>query len=131
MNAVGNASPAYWMLTAQSASLLSEGLDKVTATLAEQREAVEELPVRLRVLYDAVGDLGPVHAGDERLLERMGTSRPWVVAQLKKLEEAGLVRSGRDGRRVVYETVLSRLVQSPLTGGIDAVIATRRDKGDT
>lgn len=53
-------------------------------------------------VFRALLELGRVHAGDERLLRRAGLSRARVVQLLKQLEEARLVRSMREGRKVLY-----------------------------
>ena len=103
--AVGAAQPVFWVMVAQRLALASEDPDTITATLAAQRAASEELTSRLRTLYETIRELGPVHAGDRELLERVRASRPWVVTKLKELEKSGLVRSERDSRRVLYEVL--------------------------
>ena len=103
--AVGAAQPVFWMMVAQRLALASEEPDTIITTLAAQRAASEELTSRLRTLYETIRELGPVHAGDRELLERVRASRPWVVTGLKKLEKYGLVRSERDSRRVLYEVL--------------------------
>jgi DNA-binding IclR family transcriptional regulator len=55
----------------------------------------------LRVL-DALAGMGPAHAGDERLLEQVGTTRARVNQVLKELESAGLVTGEQSGRRRLY-----------------------------
>ena len=79
--------------------------------LDEQRAVGEKLPRRIRTLYETLGELGPVHAGDPELLERVRASRPWVVTRLKELEESGLVRSERDSGRVLYEVTTDLLLR--------------------
>lgn len=54
------------------------------------------------MLFLELESIGPTHAGDERLQQRLGYTRPRLVQVLKQLEEAGLVTSRREGRRVLY-----------------------------
>ena len=103
--AVGAAQPVLWMMVAQRLALASEEPDTIITTLAAQRAASQQLTSRLRTLYETIRELGPVHAGDRQLLERVRASRPWVVTGLKELEKSGLVRSERDSRRVLYEVL--------------------------
>ncbi len=108
---IGDAQPGFWMMVAQSLALNTGEPDTMIIALAEQRAVGEKLPGRIRTLYEAVHELGPVHAGDRELLERVRASRPWVVTRLKELEESGLVRSERDSRRVLYEVTTNRLLR--------------------
>jgi DNA-binding IclR family transcriptional regulator len=55
----------------------------------------------IRVL-EALEAIGPVHAGDERLLEEIGTTRARVNQVLKELEAAGLAVAEQSGRRRLY-----------------------------
>jgi DNA-binding transcriptional ArsR family regulator len=55
------------------------------------------------LLFAEVEALGPVHAGDQRLLRRLGYTRPRIVQLLKELEEGGLVVARPEGRRKMYE----------------------------
>ena len=102
---VGAAQPVFWMMVAQRLALTTEEPDTIITTLAAQRAASQQLTSRLRTLYETLRELGPVHAGDRELLERVRASRPWVVTGLKELEANGLVRSERDSRRVLYEVL--------------------------
>lgn len=102
---VGAAQPVFWMMVAQRLALATEAPDTIIAALAAQRAAGQQLDSRLRTLYETLRELGPVHAGDRELLERVRASRPWVVTRLKELEANGLVRSERDSRRVLYEVL--------------------------
>ena len=120
--ALGRALPLYWVLAAQSLALAAGEPSDVIATLEAERAATEELPQRLRRLYEAVNELGPVHAGDAQLLARVDASRPWVVSGLKDLEGSGLVRSAREGRRVVYDALRNWLVRGVADFGSDFVI---------
>ena len=135
--AIGNAQPVFWMLAAQRLALADESPDSLIAALAAQRAISNELPDRQRDLYRAVEDLGPVHAGNEELLERVGASRPWTVTALKELEEAGLVQSERDGRRVLYHSIskaiaVGRILYPALATGLAAAVLTtpRRQEGE-
>ena len=114
--AIGPAQPVFWMLAAQSLAIAETEPDTMIAALVAQQDIAEGLPNRLRVLYEALVELGPAHAGDAELLDRVGASRPWVATGLKELEELGLVRSERDGRRMLYETLRNRLVHSAAHG---------------
>ena len=75
------------------------------------RRAAEEAAGRAGgLLVDGLDGLGPVSAGDPRLLDRLGWDRPRAARTLSRLEDAGLVRSvleprnGRNGRpRKLYE----------------------------
>ena len=60
------------------------------------------------MLFNELEVLGPVHAGDKRLLGRLGYTRPRVVQLLKELEEAGLVTAKAEGKRRVYEIAKPR-----------------------
>ena len=120
--AIGAAQPVQWMLAAQSLALADVDADRVIEALADQRDASQKLPERLRVLYDALLALGPVHAGDTELLSRVGASRPWVVTSLKELEERGLVHSEREGRRVLYEALRNWLVHSSTSSNAGSIV---------
>lgn len=47
--------------------------------------------------------LGAAHAGDERLLGRLGVTRPRLAAVLRRLLSEDLVATRREGRRVLYQ----------------------------
>ncbi len=80
--------------------------DLPVAHLVQLRQDAEERAGRLGdaalSVFDALRELGAVHAGDERLLHRVGLSRARVVQVLKDLEGDGLVEARRHGRRVLY-----------------------------
>lgn len=59
------------------------GLQEVAAAVLDsERAAVEALPDRLVTVYLAIKALGPTHAGDQRLLDRTGTSRSRITHSL-------------------------------------------------
>lgn len=74
--------------------------------VASRRARLEQRAAALgrgeAMLFSELQALGPVHAGDPELLDRLGVTRPRVVQLLGRLEQAGLVSSQRDGRRKVY-----------------------------
>ncbi len=72
---------------------------------AMRREEARALGYPALRVFDALAELRGAHAGDERLLERTGTSRPRAAQLLKELEEAGLVVAHSEGRRKVYQVV--------------------------
>lgn len=68
-----------------------------TATTTDAFNAVAE--AGRRTLLDAIGD-DEVAVGD--LVDRLGTSQPWVSKHLAVLREAGLVTVRADGRHRLY-----------------------------
>jgi len=64
------------------------------------------------MLLAELESLAPVHAGDDRLLRRLGYTRPRIVQLLKDLEAEGVVESRREGRRTMYSPATP-------TGGTD------------
>lgn len=68
-----------------------------TATTTDAFNAVAE--AGRRALLDAIGG-DEVAVGD--LVDRLGTSQPWVSKHLAVLREAGLVTARADGRRRLY-----------------------------
>ncbi len=84
--------------------------DKDVEQLLRMRSDVErraeEVGATAAEVFRALRELGEAHAGDERLLNRVGLSRSRVVQLFKDLEDADLVASRRRGRRVMYEVVL-------------------------
>ena len=99
-------------ILALQAVLLAENPNDVLSAIALERERVHGLPDRLQRLYQALSAVGPTHAGDERLLERTGTSRTRATHGLKELEKLALVTAQRDGRKVLYRTLRNALVHS-------------------
>jgi len=100
---LGAAQPITLMLMAQQLAVTDTDVDTLLDALAEQRRQTAELPDRLRNLYNALVEVGPVHAGDQELHQRIGASRPWIATGLKELEELGLAQTEKDGRRKLYE----------------------------
>jgi DNA-binding transcriptional ArsR family regulator len=82
--------------------MLAEDPDAGLEGLAAQRAARDELSETAVRVLDALAGIGPVHAGDERLLEEIGTTRARVNQVLKELEAAGLVVAEQSGRRRLY-----------------------------
>lgn len=86
-----------------------EGLAKIEELVRHRRDAetrAAQLGDTAGEVFRALRELSEAHAGDERLLRRVGLSRSRVVQVLKALEDAGLVASRRQGRRVIYEAAL-------------------------
>ena len=95
------ATPARSLLDFQTL-VLSDNHAELLRSFADERSQVAGLPDRLRRLYEALSQSGPIHAGDQWLLDVLGVSRSRIVHGLKELESEGLVRAERDGRRVRY-----------------------------
>jgi len=122
------ATPRQLLATARTVMLSAEP-DLALDQLQRRRNARVHLsPTADRVL-DALSSLGPTHAGDERLLEEIGTTRSRVVQVLRELEDAGLVRSVRDGRRKLYGADIGDdfVVEDPDSGEI-VVVGPRRKR---
>ena len=99
------------LLTAARLTLLSgDGPAAAVDAVAARQQRAATLGRPAAMLYAELENLGPVHAGDERLLDRLGYTRPRVVQLLKELEAAGLVESRSEGRRRIYSI--------PAPGGI-------------
>ena len=60
----------------------------------ELESAIERLGRPAAMLVAEMAALGPVAAGDDRLLKRLGWTRPRVIQVLHQLEGEGLVESG-------------------------------------
>jgi DNA-binding transcriptional ArsR family regulator len=99
------------LLTAARLTLLSgRGASAAIDAVAARQQRAAALGRPAAMLYAELEGLGPVHAGDERLLDRLGYTRPRVVQLLKELEAEGLVESRSEGRRRIYSI--------PATGGV-------------
>lgn len=102
---VGSATPRWVMVTAR-AVLLSPDPQSYLKQLRDHRYSHHALSATARLVMDALHGIGAAHAGNEQLLEQVGTTRSRVVQILKELEEAGLVRSIRAGKRKLYAPTL-------------------------
>ncbi len=108
------ASPLRTILTLQ-AMVQSRDPVKLLDSLKTERRQTEALPERLRSIYEALNGIGPVHAGDEQLMDAVGVTRSRIVHSLKELEEMGMVEAKRDGRRVYYTSLLNSLLSGTAT----------------
>ncbi len=102
---LGSATPRRVVSTAR-AVVLDTDPESHLKQLRDQEYSRHQLSATARLVLDALYACGPAHAGDERLLEQVGTTRSRVVQVLKELEEAELVRSFRAGRRKLYAPAL-------------------------
>jgi DNA-binding transcriptional ArsR family regulator len=82
--------------------LLHGGDESRLQELAELGRRARALGRSHAMLFSELETLAPVHAGDERLLQRLGYTRSRIVQMLKDLEGAGVVESRREGRRQLY-----------------------------
>lgn len=95
------------LLAAARRVVLSEGGGADSfRELAEMQRQAARLGRAQAMLFSELESLGPVHAGDERLLRRLGYTRPRIVQLLKDLESEGIVKSRREGRRQIYSLAL-------------------------
>lgn len=124
---VGSATPR-WVLVTARAVLLSPDPQSYLKQLRDHQYSHHALSATARLVMDALYAIGAAHAGNEQLLKQVGTTRSRVVQILKELEEAGLVRSIRAGKRKLYaptigadrnprEDPLNELPASPLEMG--------------
>jgi DNA-binding transcriptional ArsR family regulator len=102
--------PRNVLSTARLTLLSGEGAPSAIDIVSEQQARAAALGRPAAMLYAELESLGPVHAGDERLLGRLGYTRSRVVQLLKRLEEQGLVEARMEGRRKIYAL--------PAAGGI-------------
>ena len=123
------ATPRQLLATARTA-MLSPDPESVLDQLRQQRNARVHLSDTAGKVLDALSALGPTHAGDERLLEEIGTTRSRIVQVLRELEEAGLVVSVRDGKRKLYGPDFGGdfVIEDPDSGEI-ALIEVKRKGG--
>lgn len=103
---LGPATPRRLLSTVRTV-LLDPDIDTALERLRWQSHERNYLSGAAEQLLDTLSTLGPVHAGDERLLGGLGISRSRAVQILRELESVGLVRSIRDGRRKLYAPDLS------------------------
>ena len=71
--------------------------------LFAMREEARQLGATAERVFNVLEEFGPLHAGDERLVTRVGRTRSRVVQVLKDLEAAELVVARNEGRRRLYE----------------------------
>lgn len=109
---VGDTQPLALMLLAQRFALTDNEPDALLRSLEDERRLTAELPHRLQILYQALTEIGPAHAGNDELLKRIGASRPWTATGLKELEDLGLAQTERDGRRMLYRAVRPALINT-------------------
>lgn len=93
--------PRHVLAVARSVLLGPDGEAALAELRDRQKVRADVSPTAERVLA-ALEAFGPTHAGDERLLSEIGTSRARVAQVMRELEEAGLVRSARHGKRKLY-----------------------------
>jgi len=98
---LGSATPRRVISTAR-AVILDPDPESHLKHLREQEYSRLKLSATARLVLDALYACGPAHAGNEQLLKQVGTTRSRVVQVLKELEEVGLVRSFRAGKRKLY-----------------------------
>jgi DNA-binding transcriptional ArsR family regulator len=101
VNVTGERTPGALLAMAREA-LLHDGDEGRLDELAELGSRARALGRSHDLLFRELEALAPVHAGDERLLQRLGYTRPRIVQMLKDLEGAGVVESRREGRRQLY-----------------------------
>lgn len=107
------ATPTRALLDLQ-ALVLTRDRPELLRSFVDERAQASRLPGRLRDLYEVLNQSGPTYAGDEWLLDALGVSRSRIVHGLKELEAMGLVRSEREGRRVLYMSRLHSLLSGVL-----------------
>lgn len=98
--------------------------------LKARTEALEQLSKPARMLAEELDALGWASASDQRLLDRMGWTRPRVVQVIAELESRGLVEmreesTGRGRPRKLYRLIPAAEFRSPGVvdrddGGADA-----------
>lgn len=101
--ALDTATPRRALAVATSL-LLSDDVESALQSLRRHGAKAADLSPSARDVLEAVEALGPVHAGDDRLLAEVGVTRTRVVQILQELERSRLVRSSREGRRVLYRS---------------------------
>ena len=89
-------------LLAGARATLLRGPDSGFADLVELQNRASSIGRAHSMVFSELESMAPVHAGDERLLQRLGYTRPRIVQILKDLERQGVVESRREGRRQMY-----------------------------
>lgn len=115
---LGSATPRRVISTARSVILDSDP-ESHLKHLREQEYSRLKLSATARLVLDALYACGPAHAGNEQLLRQVGTTRSRVVQVLKELEEVGLVRSFRAGKRKLYAPALGDSRSRGTTAGTE------------
>jgi len=105
------------LIEAAAAALQSPEPQRVLDALTSAHAKASGLGRTEAMLFEEMRHLGPVHAGDEQLLQRMGLTRPRIVQALGTLEEEGLVVGEREGRRKIYRVTVPSTHE---TRGVDA-----------
>jgi DNA-binding transcriptional ArsR family regulator len=90
------------LLAGARATLLRGAPDSAFADLVKLQTQASSMGRGHAMVFSELEAMAPVHAGDERLLQRLGYTRPRVVQILKDLEKEGVVESRREGRRQMY-----------------------------
>ncbi|MDE0699786.1 MAG: helix-turn-helix domain-containing protein [Acidimicrobiaceae bacterium] len=91
---------------------LSDDLEREASQLKEMQLARSRLKTTPARILEALGIVGPTHAGDEQLLAEVGVTRSRVVQVLAELEAEGLVTAERVGRRKLYSAYPKRVGRS-------------------
>lgn len=107
--------------------LLSADPETVVGQLHRRRNVRVHLSPTAGKVLDAIEALGPTHAGDEQLLTEIGTTRSRIVQVFKELEDAGLVRAVREGKRKLYgpDLGVDFVIEDPDTGDVAYVEVKR------
>jgi DNA-binding transcriptional ArsR family regulator len=90
------------LLAGARATLLRGAPDSAFAELVKLQTQANSMGRGHAMVFSELESIAPVHAGDERLLQRLGYTRPRIVQILKDLEREGVVESRREGRRQMY-----------------------------
>jgi DNA-binding transcriptional ArsR family regulator len=90
------------LLAGARATLLRGAPDSAFADRVKLQTQANSMGRGHAMVFSELESLAPVHAGDERLLQRLGYTRPRIVQILKDLEREGVVESRREGRRQMY-----------------------------
>jgi DNA-binding transcriptional ArsR family regulator len=90
------------LLAGARATLLRGAPDSAFADLVKLQTQAKSMGRGHAMVFSELEAMAPVHAGDERLLQRLGYTRPRIVQILKDLEREGVVESRREGRRQMY-----------------------------
>ena len=103
VDSVPELTPGQLLAAARITLLNDEAPRSSLRKIASLQQHAAALGRNAAMLFSEVEALGPVHAGDQRLLRRLGYTRSRVVQLMKQLEEAGLVTARTEGRRRMYQ----------------------------